>query len=160
MKWGQILKEWENGYEMQYNIFIKNKFFYECSPYENDESEYKYALIENSNLNNINQDCTPFNEYIRTNYSHYTISFYNLSKTAKLIIPTPIPGKNFTTLKDFIDNAPKHIQHEFWKHVAREVRQMKKQYNKVWVSTHGLEIGYLHMIIDSDHKYYCTDEFK
>lgn len=160
MKWGQILKEWENGCVMSYNIFTKSRFFYESSPYENDESEYEHMLIESNNLDNMSQDYTPFNEYINKNITHTSMSFYNLSKTSKLIIPMPCVNKNFTTLKDFIDNASIDTQKEFWKKVADEIRHMSKLHKKIWISTHGLGVGYLHMRIDTSPKYYHTDEFK
>ena len=32
--------------------------------------------------------------------------YKNLSKDTMLVVPMPVSGKNYATLKDFIDNAP------------------------------------------------------
>jgi hypothetical protein len=44
-------------------------------------------------------------------------SFYNISKDTLLIVPIPKQNKIYTTMKDFIDNASKTQQKEFWKKV-------------------------------------------
>lgn len=159
MNWGKVLNKWETGYVMSYNIFIGNRFFFETSVYENDSSLYEEKIIECPILNNLHQNIIPFENYIYAHYDKAVTSFYNSSRTAKLVIPIPQSDKNFTTLKDFIDNASENHQKQFWKCVAYEIRQMNKLHKKIWVSTHGLEVGYLHVRIDTYPKYYVTKEF-
>ena len=46
----------------------------------------------------------------------------------------PVSGKNYATLKDFIDNTPKIQQKEFWKHTAEVANRCMTEKGKVWIS--------------------------
>jgi len=100
----------------------------------------------------------PYNQYIKNTKNNYVTSFYSLSKITKLVIPVP-RKKNFTTMKDFIDNASITQQKYFWKRVAKEIKKMLKIYDKVYINTHGLGVYYFHLRIDSKPKYYITTNF-
>lgn len=52
----------------------------------------------------------------------------------------PVSGKNYATLKDFIDNAPKIQQKEFWKHTTTVAKRCMAEKGKVWISVHGLGV--------------------
>ena len=88
------------------------------------------------------------------------LSFYNFSKTTLLVVPKPRKGKDYTTLKQFMDNASTTQQNAFWKKVAGSVKEMLKNHDKVWVSTHGTGVPYLHVRIDTDPKCYRTNSFR
>ena len=77
-----------------------------------------------------------------------------------LVIPMPIIGKNYVTLKDFIDNAPKIQQQEFWKKVAEVAKNFMNENGKVWISVHGLGVHYTHVRISTSPKYYFNNELK
>ena len=77
-----------------------------------------------------------------------------------LVVPMPVDGKNYATLKDFIDNAPEIQQQEFWKKAAEVAKQFMTQKNKVWISVHGLGVDYTHLRISSAPKYYFDNELK
>ena len=53
-----------------------------------------------------------------------------------LIVPMPVVGLNYATLKDFIDNAPKIQQQEFWKKVAEVAKKYMNEKGKVWISVY------------------------
>ena len=59
----------------------------------------------------------------------------------------PKRGKNFSNLKNFIDTASSTQTRQFWKKVVIETRKLLKNHNKVWISTHGLGVPYLHVRI-------------
>lgn len=90
------------------------------------DSEYEEKFIENHLLDNLIEDYLPFQKYINKSINKYVTSFYNLSKDCKLIIPIPKKNKNFTTIKDFIDNSSITHQQIFWKKVAKEIKIMLK----------------------------------
>lgn len=71
-----------------------------------------------------------------------------------LVVPMPVRGKNYATLRDFIDNATVVQQQEFWKKVAEVARSFMEEKGKVWVSVHGMGVGYTHVRISSSPKYY------
>ncbi len=108
----------------------------------------------------MKQDSTSFKNQINKSKNKYVTSFYNLSKSAYLIIPIPRKDKIFTTLKDFMDNASKNQQKEFWKQIAKSTIVMLQKYKKVWISTHGTGVPYLHVRIDIKPKYYITEKLK
>jgi len=64
-----------------------------------------------------------------------------------LIVPMPIRGRSYATLRDFIDNAPIIQQQEFWKKVAQTAKDFMHEKEKVWVSVHGLGVVYTHVRI-------------
>lgn len=101
-----------------------------------------------------------FQEHIKNSQNKYVISFPNLSKDTMLVIPMPISGKNYATLRDFIDNAPEIQQQEFWKHVAEVAKKFMKKNGKVWISVHGLGVAYTHVRISTIPKYYFDSELK
>lgn len=108
----------------------------------------------------MKQDYSSFEKELNKSKNNYATSFYNLSKTSYLIVPIPRKGKKFTTMKDFIDNASKIQQKKLWQMVAEKVLMMLKKHNKVWVSTHGTSVPYLHVRIDTRPKYYQTNKYK
>jgi len=75
-------------------------------------------------------------------------------------IPIPKNNKNFTTIKDFMDNSTRYHQKVFWKKVAKEIKKRLKEKEGVYVSTHGLGIPYFHIRLDDNPKYYQTNSFK
>jgi hypothetical protein len=61
-------------------------------------------------------------------------------------------------MKDFIDNASKTQQKEFWKKVSTELKKCLKLNDKIYVNTHGLGVNYFHLRLDIRPKYYVRKE--
>lgn len=156
MIWSDKLSEWSNSVVQTYPLSIEDNFFWETSPFLDNASNYIEHFVINKSLNKLKQNYTPFIEYINKSNDKNVISFYNKSKDAILVIPIPRKNKNFTTLKDFIDNASKTQQILFWKEVAKQTLKFFKKNKIVYVSTHGLGVHYLHVRIESTPKYYST----
>lgn len=168
MRWSQVISLWESGQSLKYPEFIKKRFFYETTCCDSQLSnDYLSKFIESTELNQIHeQDYSPFETYISEARASvkkggvFATSFLNKSGNSILVIPLPVIGKNYATIKDFIDNAPETQQSEFWKLVAREIKQVVKSHGKIWISTHGIGVSYFHLRIDLEPKYYMTKEFK
>jgi hypothetical protein len=83
-----------------------------------------------------------------------------LRDSQKASIPVPVIKANktfnYTTIKDFIDNAPQKQQIALWKHVAKKVKQLLKVVDTVYINTHGLGVYYLHVRLDITPKYYYS----
>lgn len=153
MLWIKKIKNFEDKY------FMKDKnyeYFYETSCYKNQKSIYKEKFVK-TNLLPKNQDYSSFLEYIEKSKNKYVTSFWNLSRTTRLVIPIPRKNKNFCTLNKFCKNASKTHQNNFWKKVALEIKKYKKNHKKVYLSTHGLGIPYLHIRIEDNPKYYHSN---
>jgi hypothetical protein len=160
MKWCEKINDWSNGVYQTYPNKIQKRFFYETSVCDKKmENEYNEIFIENNNLEKLEEDFSPFKEYIIKSKNKYALSFNNLSNDTILIIPIPKNNKNFTTIKDFIYNASKTQQIFFWKKVSNEIKKLLKKYDKIYVSAHGLGVSYFHLRLDTIPKYYITKEF-
>ena len=161
MKWSEVLEEWKSGKYLTYPKKLKNSFFWETTPiFANKDTVYKQKFIQSKKLNGLKQDYRPFAKQIKDSNNMYVTSFYNLSGDAMLVVPMPrSDGRSYATLKEFMDNATMIQQKIFWKEVAKQIEKMLKNNDKLWVSTHGLGVSYLHVRICKIPKYYITKSF-
>jgi hypothetical protein len=140
MKWSEVLDRWENGGVLTYPKLMNNRFLWKTSKIDKTyNSNFVEKFIEVDNLPS-KQNYTSFAEYFKGNN---VVSFKNISGDTTLIVPIPKKGKNYITLKDFIDNAPISQQKHVWKHVALIAKKMLKNNNQIWISTHGYGVAYL-----------------
>jgi hypothetical protein len=154
MHWNNVLDKWANGDYFTYPSILKTKFQWNTSVLRNDgNSKFNEKFKTNKELPKT-QSSKSFREYIVKSTNKYVISFKNPSKDTLLVIPTPRPGKNYATIKDFCDNAPIVQQKEFWMAIAKLARTQMKKENTVWVSAHGLGVPYFHIRICNKPKYY------
>ena len=124
MLWSQVLKNWEKGIVLKYPKQIKGRFLWNTSVLKNDgNTEYKQRFVTNYDLPEI-QNKKSFQEYIKNSQNEYVVAFHNLTKDTLLVIPMPMHGKNYVTLKDCIDNAPDIQQQEFWKKVTEMAKNL------------------------------------
>ena len=159
-KWKDVIHGWKEGKTLQYHTQItKSNFFWETSPIITLDSLFQQKFVDaNKLLDDKKQNFTPFKKYIHESTNKYVVSFLNLSGDTLLIVPMPRRGKNYSTLKAFIDNASQIQQQQFWKRVANEI--LNKLYlAPLWVSTHGISVPYFHLRICTQPKYYHTTEF-
>jgi hypothetical protein len=160
MLWSEVLQNWDNGIVLQYPKQLKGKFLWNTSVLKNNGNVvYKQSFITNKSLPE-KQDQTDFQEYITKSKNKYVVTFPNLSKDTMLVVPMPVQGKNYATLKDFIDNASEIQQKEFWKKVSKVAKKCMKEKGKVWISVHGFGVSYTHVRISDQPKYYFDNELK
>ena len=160
MLWKDVLTNWENGITLKYPKSVKGKFQWNTSVLKNDgKVGFKQSFRTNNKLPQI-QNKNDFQEHIKNSQNKYVVSFLNLSKDTMLVVPIPVRGKNYATLKDFIDNAEEIQQIYFWKHVAKVVKKCMNEKGKVWISVHGLGVDYTHIRISITPKYYFDNALK
>jgi hypothetical protein len=160
MLWSEVLKKWENGIVLQYPKNVKGRFQWNTSVLKkNGNVEFKQTFRTNDKLPET-QNKKDFEEHIKKSQNKYVTSFPNLSKDTMLVVPMPIRGKNYATLRDFIDNSDEIQQQEFWKHVAKVAKKFMNEKGKIWISVHGLGVNYTHVRISSSPKYYFDDNLK
>lgn len=131
---------------------------YECIK-KNGNVEFKQTFRTNDKLPET-QNKKYFEEHIKKSQNKYVTSFPNLSKDTMLVVPMPIRGKNYATLRDFIDNSDEIQQQEYWKHVAKVAKKFMNEKGKIWISVHGLGVNYTHVRISSSPKYYFDNKLK
>ena len=160
MIWSKVLQKWSEGFILKYPKNIKQPFMWRCNSITKEmNTEFKNEFIINNSLPK-EQDYTPFLKKIKNNQNKYVFAFENLSKDTILVVPTPRNNKSFAHIKQFIDEASSLQQKEFWKYVANECKKMLKKHDRIWVSTHGLGVSYLHIRISYKPKYYGTSKLK
>ena len=152
--WKTVLKSWNNNFIFKYPNHIKKPFIWRCNRLgKNKNIIYDDEFIETDYLSFI-QDYTPFQKHINKAENKYVTSFPNLNGDTILVVPIPRKNKDFAHLKNFIDNASAKQQHELWKEVVRVSNILLKQYDNIWISTHGTGVRYLHIRISKISKYY------
>ena len=156
MSWNTVLDQWASGEYFTLPEKVDQRFHWNTSVLKNGgDSKFKQKFKVNLELPS-KQSSKSFKEKINASNDTYSTSFPNLSGDTILVVPMPRSGKNYATLIDFCENAPKIQQQEFWKRVAMVARKQMKKFGKVWVSTHGLGVPYLHVRISDSPKYYFS----
>lgn len=160
VKWKDKIMEWSAGKYLQYPSTITKSFFYETSICTAElDIPYQQKFIPDSRLSSMQQDSTSFDKEIKKaskKGNKYATSFTNLGGDATLIIPIPREGKNFATIKDFMDNASITHQREFWKYASKIIQHLLKTQSGIYINTHGLGVPYFHLRIDTKPKYYVS----
>ena len=161
MNWNNILRIWENGDILNNPVYSSptERWLWNTSVLKNNGNVpfVQSFKVEKNNLPN-KQNKEPFEKYFSNN--KYAVSFLNLNKNTMLVAPTPRQSKNYATLSDFINNATKLQQRNFWKEVAKTSRFFMKKYKSVWISTSGLNVPYCHVRISKYPKYYFDNKLK
>ena len=135
-------------------------YFFEVKPFseESTNTEFEFVLVNSPTLLRIKSDKSNFEKFF--NPGKNVVSFFNLGKDAKLIVPTNVSNDdNYCHLAKFIRNAPVNQIIEFWKNVGEECKNGLGQ-NPTWLSTAGLGVSWLHLRIDSRPKYYRYNPYK
>ena len=160
MLWKEVLANWENGIPLKYPKQVKGKFQWNTSVLKNDGNvEFKQVFRTNDKLPLV-QNKKDFAEHFLNSKNKHVVSFPNLSKDTMLVVPMPVRGKNYATLADFMKNAPEIQQIAFWKKAAETAKTFMNEKGKVWISVHGLGVGYTHVRISSSPKYYFNTDLK
>jgi hypothetical protein len=161
MKWKDVLDSWESGIFLKMPKNITKPFLWRTSVLDKNETlPYKEEFVEDKRLQGRKQDYSPFLKKPSSLLSKknedkkYAIHSINLPKDTILIIPKPRTNKKFTSIYYFIKNASHLQQKEVWKLVAKQAREMLKKHDKIWISSQGLGVNYLHIRICSFPKYY------
>ena len=160
MFWSDVLTNWENGVVLKYPKNVKGRFQWNTSVLKNDGKVPYYQRFRTNHKLSESQNKKDFEEHFKSSQNKYVVSFPNLSKDTMLVVPMPVRGKNYATLRDFIDNASEIQQQEFWKKVAEVAKKFMNEKEKVWISVHGLGVDYTHVRISTTPKYYFDNELK
>lgn len=145
-------------------------YFFECIPVSRktlDEAVFEFVLIPASALDGVAADHSPFDEHLSdpTTASAHVISFLNLGRDAMLIVPRPLSSEShYTHLSEFIRTAPRHQTNLLWQRVAEGARKQLDAHTddekKLWISTSGMGVYWLHIRLDSVPKYYNWVPYK
>ena len=161
----EVFNLWENSLPFQTfyaRLLSEHRFkayFWEhpSLTLENVETDYEFVLVQSTSLTKVRPDRLSFKSFFNSNSK--IVSFPNLRGDAQLIVPCPIDNLDFTHLANFIRLAPKNQISEFWKMLSQTIQDRLSQ-EKLWISTSGLGVHWLHVRLDRRPKYYQYEAYK
>lgn len=146
---------------------IYDSYFFECigvNKMQFDSKIFEFVLISAPKLHDVHSTREAFSSYFDgENKNKPIVSFPNLGNDAMLVVPVPDMNNNsddiYTHLAKFIEYGDPIKVHELWKTVASVVLNMlldseRDLHQKLWISTSGLGVYWLHVRLDTIPKYY------
>ncbi|MGH6889327.1 MAG: DUF6940 family protein [Rhizomicrobium sp.] len=138
-------------------------FFWEMPPVARGHAdiEYECVAIESRALAGLASDPVAFAaNFGRTNETVAT--FPNLGGDALLVAPRPMgAAANYAHLAAFLRRGPQAQKHEFLQALGRAVAgELRDRSGRIWISTSGLGIAWLHARLDNRPKYYQHQPYR
>jgi hypothetical protein len=154
--------------------FESKSYFFECIPVTKetfDTKEFEFVLIAAPPLDEVAADSEAFSQHFKACKDNKVIAFPNLGRDAVLVVPCPQTLESQEKVNDyahlarFMRSQKREFLHEFWNTVAKTVvsvidDESRPADMKLWLSTSGLGVYWLHMRLDQRPKYYNFDEYK
>ena len=152
MKWNTVLDKWETGHIPTFPTNSVGFLWKTSAITKSEKSTFKQEIIETTLLP-TKQNISAFRKHIAASKNKNVTSFPNLSGDTILVIPMPRKGKNFAHLKLFMETASKLQKKALFKEVTRVARKLLCTHRKIYISTHGFGIDYMHVRIGPIPKY-------
>jgi hypothetical protein len=149
-----------------------SQLFWECPPvtYETFESAvFEFVVLPTSSLTHppILMSEVHFADKLTALGATGAVAFTSLGGDATLVAPLPESGAKdrgsmFTELQAFLEHGSDDQRKLWWKTLAETYTEGLKNgaERKLWLSTHGGGVGYLHGRIDTRPKYYHYTPYK
>lgn len=150
-----------------------SSYFFECPSITMSTvatTGFEFILASSPTLSTRAVDKTPFETHFINAVAKglSVVSFANLGGDSCLVVPCPpnltedMPSY-FTHLASFMRAASREQVMTFWKVAANEIisnLQRNPPDQKMWVSTSGLGVSWLHLRLDSYPKYYSYEPYR
>jgi hypothetical protein len=132
-------------------------FFWEMPPIRRGHTDmpYEFMLIRSDALARMAPDTDAFKAQFPT-ISGDVATFPNLGGDAILVAPEQIAAAScYVHLAAFVRTAPVAQQHELFRALAEAIDGFLHEHrDKIWISTSGLGVAWLHLRLDTYPKYY------
>jgi hypothetical protein len=135
-------------------------YFWELPPMTLNTIEvpFEFVLVNSGTLAKVQANDRPFRDQFTDDQS--VVVFPNLGGDATLVVPTPETAKStYAHLAQFVRNAPREQIDLFWQKVGRAYHENLSD-KKLWLSTSGLGVYWLHVRLDSRPKYYTHQAYR
>lgn len=134
-------------------------FLWETPPISQElvEQPFECVFIKRDVFNRLNPNTRAYRSYFN---KEPVVDFPNLGKNATLVVPCPVDKDDcYTHLGRFTTSAPENQQLALWKRVG-ELGLEQLSEKRIWISTHGLGVYWLHIRLDTYPKYYHYKNYK
>ena len=129
------------------------------------DREFEFVLIDCPSLAR-DIDLESFGEFFAAAQpNEMAITFYNLGRDAKLVVPCPLAHNRSSELSHFAHLAsfvregdPEQID-VFWQLVGKAMRKRVSK-KPVWLNTAGMGVAWLHVRLDETPKYYAHAPYR
>lgn len=127
--------------------------FWECAPVSaaNADAPFECVVLPTRAFDRHAPDARPFRAQLAGPGPGVRV-FANLSGDATLVSPTETGP--YAHLLAFLRAAPPALSTELWTRTAEAVLPRLARSERLWVSTHGLGVLWLHVRLDRVPKYY------
>lgn len=132
-------------------------FLWEAPPLtpDNLDQTYEHVAIGSAALERMPPDPDAFGSILESKDAGSVATFRNLGGDAMLIAPRMLADEGcYGHLGAFVRLAPARQRHDFFQAVAAAIQQELLIRPRVWVSTSGLGVAWLHVRLDTWPKYY------
>ncbi len=127
--------------------------FFECAPLSPGRGDevFRYVLLPSPAVARLRPDPSPF----RGKLPDPVNRFPNLSGSSWLIAPSPTLAPDSAHLSRFVRTAPEHVIDALWVEAGLALMDWQaRKRRKVWLSTSGLGVSWLHLRLDDRPKYF------
>ena len=131
-------------------------FFWEHPPLSdaNIDSGVEFVLLDSPALARLSPDPQPFRSHFERDREGEIVSFRSLGGDAVLLAPRPSGSPEACVhLAAFVRLAAQSQIESLWRETGRAMRENLSE-RKLWLSTSGLGVSWLHIRLDSYPKYY------
>ena len=131
-------------------------FFWEHPPLSdaNIDSEVEFVLLDSPALARLGPNPEPFSAHFERHREGEIVSFRSLGGDAVLLAPRPAGSLGACAhLAAFVRQASQSQIENLWRETGRAMRENLSE-RKLWLSTSGLGVSWLHIRLDSYPKYY------
>lgn len=140
-------------------------FFWECPSFTKETLQsilFEFVIIKSSFLSTVEPNTETFKKYFDGCSSEDVVHFKNLGGDATLVVPchvTAILPTSYTHIANFVRHAPPAQVDSMWRKVASTLADNVGD-KKMWLSTSGAGVYWLHVRLDSFPKYYNYRPYK
>jgi hypothetical protein len=132
-------------------------FFWEMPPVRKDtlDRDYEYVVARGASLARMGADCGAFASKLNATDAS-VVCFRNLGGDALLVVPRQDgEARAYAHVGAFIRSAAEEQKHALLRALALSVdRLLAESDDRIWVSTSGLGVPWVHVRLDSFPKYY------
>ncbi len=168
LKWKEVLELWHNDKSFIdfYISVLKNApfdaYFLEFIPILGEgNNSFEFVLYETT-FNNLKTDGTPFQNHEGLRADKDAISFDSSLKSSRLIVPTNknLYDDTFAHIANFTKGASMEQQRKLWRLTSKEIKFKIKKNRKVFVSTHGKAVTWLHVRVENKSTLFSYRPYK
>jgi elongation factor P hydroxylase len=152
-------------------------YFFECPAVSAStlQRDFEFVLVSSNAFERMRADSMAFREHLTgDNGTNDIISFLNIRRDATLVVPRfdysssssadkhADDSSGYGHLASFTMTAPHDQANRLWQRVFAELKLKLRQNDRerVWLSTSGLGVPWLHIRLDSVPKYYNWRPYK